>query len=79
MARRYEKRVIRLAKWTHNFLLEYSLEFENQQVGDLGAAELVMFLDTNLPDYELDVSPRVENMIQEGRGCSPDGDVIIGD
>ena len=59
------------------FLFGIFSELEKRQIGDLAAKELVMFLDTNLPEHQLNFSPRVQKMIQEGRESSADSVQII--
>ena len=59
------------------FLFGIFSELDKRQVGDLAVKELVMFLETNLPEHQLDFSPRVQKMIQEGRESSADSVQII--
>ena len=75
----YHQKIEALRKAGHSiddvdpqFFIGIFAELDNAQVGNLGASELAMYLDANLPDYELDISPRVQKMIQQGRTCSAD-------
>lgn len=59
------------------FVIDIFSQLENAQVGKLGASELVIFLDANLPEYQLDVSPRILEMIREGRENSAESVQVI--
>lgn len=53
------------------FFIDLFSELEKAEVGSLGASEVAMFLDANLPDYVQDLSPRIKKMIEEGRRNPP--------
>lgn len=53
------------------FFIGIFSELEKAQVNKLGAQEITLFLDSNLPGYEQDLSPRIQKMILEGRQNAP--------
>ena len=59
------------------FVIDIFSQLENAQVGKLGASELVIFLDANLPEYQPDVSPGILEMIREGRENSTESVRVI--